>query len=435
MRIYSRLSSTLISASLIAMAQTPLPPVPSKAATKLIAHHGWDWTVTDEQGHPLSDVLLVQPQFFVRSFYQDYPKWDATLLNQKLGLPLDPEPIRAALERSVYQDIERYELSSQLMSLPLFFGTGAWYEAPQGRFWSEVGPIDLDWESIGFLAVIFKPGYHPAVMYGDYAEALRTNTWASKVVLKPWPERQATLAKRPWVSENIRLQQEIHKHWQGPNPGGKPLIGRDPFVVWEKKLRNFRDKALAAGEKKDAAWLELALAYSTRRTPNGYDNSGQEDDLRNGRCYAAWERAAEIAPEIRLIQARRNMRRFILNSPMGVIEKKEYSSGNPQCRFDNFAKWTKEGLDQFFKTLAPYEDDPLMALQLSEMVGSRGLFQSPKTIVDQFFNYRMKLWASLLKKSPSALWFTSTDEWFRRYAFEAKGVYPLDYGLPQIPRK
>lgn len=434
MRIHSLLSFSLISASLIAMAQTPLPPVPSKAATKLIAHHRWDWTITDEQGHPLSDVLLVQPRFFVRSLYQSYPKWDALLLSQKLGLPLDPEPLRATLERTVYQNIEMYEIMASFRRVPLFdYDAQTWHKAPDGHFWSTLPVIDLDWESIGFLSIVFKPGYHPAVIYRDYAEALKTNTWASKVVLKPWPERQATLVKRPWVMENIRLQQAIQE--ERNKSSAKPLFGKDPFVVWEEKLGSLRDQALAAGEKRDAAWFELALAYTFRRTPTGYDASGQEDDLRNGRCYVALERAAEIAPEIRLIQARRDMRRFILSSPMGVIEKKQWPNGEPECRFDNFAKWTKKGLEQFFRTLAPYEDDPLLALRLSEMVESRGLFQSPKTNVDQFFQYRMKLWAILLRKSPSALWFTSADEWFRRYAFDAKGAYPLDYGLPQAPKK
>lgn len=409
------------------MAQPPLPLVPSEQAAKMVAKHKWEWTVTDDNGKPLSDVLLVKPYLFVRKG----PKW-SELLSNRLGCPTDPEPLRKALENMVINDIERYEVMGESRHLPLFGGNWAWNDSNGGQITGFCPTLETDFNDIGFFAIIFKPGYYPSVIFGDYTEALRTNKWESRVMLKAWPERQATLAKRPWVFENIALQKEVCKHWQGRNPGGKPLFVKDPFPGWEERIRGMRDRALSAGFKKDAAWLELALTYTTRRTEGGYDNSGEEDDLRNGRCYQAWERAAELAPDITIICARRDLRRFILSSPMGVIEKKEFFSGRPECRFDSFAIWTREGLDQLYKTLAPFENDPLLVLRLTDALKSRGLFKSPKPIKDEFFRYRLKLWGKLLKHYPSALWFTSADEWFDQYEFETNGIYPLEYGISSV---
>lgn len=392
---------------------------------------GQRFILSDEAAHSLTDVLI---------FYIPRPspiisprKTDEAA--QALGLPIVVDPLRQEVIDVANKHIEAFELfqtvSRGQFSLlsPVLAGVSEHgvveLKVPKTPANPEVNSGPEYSYHIGAFWLVFKPGYHPEVIFEDWNKA-KSGEWIEhRVTLKAWPERAAKLKDRPYVMENLQLQKAINKHWNGRDPGGKPLFGKDPFVVWEERLKAFQEEALKRGNKLDAAWLELALAQTSKRRPGGLDNSGGKDDYVNGRVWKALDRMIELAPEMRVWQAFRDERTFVLSSPMGLNQDGFPSERNKG--FNQQIKWTAKGMDMFLDLLRKYEDEPLIALILGNRANCNGFWWSDQKLRDRFFRHRVNLMAKWLKKYPSVLWFSGFDALCSGLTASDGFYYPLAY--------
>jgi len=392
---------------------------------------GQRFIVQDDKGTPLNDAQIIHIHRFDPQFAPN--RTDETARVLELSVSVDP--LRKEIINQIYQSIEEFEFLTYISngqhsllkpSLTGLTENGIFkigVTRTPAKPSNNLGSERPYW--FGAFWVVFKPGYHPAVVFEDWNKATNEEWIDHKVGLVPWPERQATLFNRPYVLENLQLQKEIQTHWAGRDPGSRPLFGKDPFVVWEERLQTFQLEALKRGNRLDAAWLELALAKTSKRTSTGYRNDGDMDDYVNGRVWKALDRMVELAPEMKQWRAFRDYRNFVLGSPMGLNQL-----GFPSERNKNFndqTPWTMAGLDMFLSLLDKYRDDFLIYVTISNTANCNGFWRSEPKIRDRFFLNRIPIMGQWVKRSPSSLWFCTLDSLCSNLTACKGFYYPLVY--------
>lgn len=389
--------------------------------------NAWTWTVVDDQGRPLPDVAVARFSFTPTSF--SYTHQTVQTLAETFALPRGPEPLCQAVEDWACATPEAFELGGFPDVFP-----GVLPIPVEVRQWTDASGQAKETRGLfgqpptGEFRLFFKPGYRPAALRYDFQPPLTSGPAEEvRVVLTPWPERQAGLASRPWIQGFHQVQLEIQeawlkglKHTGGMNPFPKPTFGRDPLPTWQERIARYRDQAKAAGQLRDAAWLELAAALTPFRAQGGYDATGQASDLKQGRLHQALERALALAPDVPILRARKALRDFILTSPMGLRTGSALFSLTPdipEIAFNGNAPWTEAGLAQYFQLAAPFEQHSLDLLALTSALRGPGLpARSPAPLAEAFFRHRATLWGRLLRAYPSATWFeVGLDGWAGQY--------------------
>lgn len=417
-----------VGAASLAGAETVLH-VDAKHPVVQLQYNEWTWQFVDEHGKPLSDVMVYTPSF---SGSYSYEHQTIAAIGETFNVPADAGPIALAIRDWVLNNPEPLELPQVLNMygeiLPMALAFRTWADA-NGRV-SEHRVFGLP--IVGSYRLFFKPGYQPVALFYDFTPALQSGVDPTVVVtLKSWPERLAGLAKRPWITENLTLQQEMLTRWRAKSNAfsrsifAKAAPGKDPVLPWQQTLRHLHEAALDADQLRDAAWLQLAGEYVPHRAEHNLDISAGSDDLAHGRVYQALEKATQLAPEIALLRARRSMRQFVLQFPNGLTQDSwsQLASGEPKFAFNPHAAWTPEIVESYVNALEPFSEDPFLALRVSGGIlcaglsaGSGLLERSAPEVADRFFRHRANLREALLRQYPTANWFAvGFDPWDQPY--------------------
>ncbi len=422
-------ATTLLALVVICFARDQQLALPLHTSEKSV-YPGRRWEVTDESGRPIEDNyrLAIASRVVIDT------NWTGKIENE-LGLLQDVAPIQSAIRQTVENNIEYFEL---------FEGPVSW-----SPFWFRLNQVlktggeeHLDYESermltgkddfdgqktLGRFWIVFAPGYHPEIVFDD-VNRYKPGEWLTfKVILKTWNERQSTLAKRTHL-ESLR---EIGLA-DRPEPTAQAIFGvksrakGDPYLHYENLLKKVRDEAIRNGFPVDAAWLEFAVAHAPYRIEGGSDGTGGKDDIENGRMWKGFNRMAELAPQVRLFQAWKDYRQFVLSSPMG-LGKQDPVFGH--ASFDSNAAWTPDGLERLLKLADKYEDEPLLALHITshQLLGD-GIMKADPQIKERFYRHRLRLWKKVLDKYPSAYWFSWAFDGMWATEWKNAGTpYPLLY--------
>lgn len=377
--------------------------------------NSWSWRVVDESGKPLPGVMVFDAHLWFSSRYTNGASVDAAA--NALHLPKDITPICEAIETWIRENPEPMELaqleSMYSIALPfsLLFRNITDKKGLHGeeRIWGEQ-PADS-------LRVFFKPGYYPmAIQYGFGPPPLRSdeNIFVT-VQMKQWPDRMQTLSQRPWVKENLDLQLKNDIQRRKSYKSNSIFINY-PSLKLAQQIKALESKAIKGTYTKDAAWLHIASAYAPKQLEHKIDSSGEEYNLLGGRIYIALDEAVKIEPNIRILSGRKSIRDFILRFPNGIIKRSTLLSLDldiPNVFFNNEATWTKPILADYFTTIQPYEDDPLLAIALtSQLAGNGLLLLSEPELRETFFSHRTQLRKKLLSIYPTISWHSSGfDRW------------------------
>lgn len=434
MRSWTLLRRALIGMVLMAPALSFAEQIPFTGDILIMSHNTWKWTFVDDAGKPIPDVMVFQPRFAIGAFISTSKISDA--LAAGLKIKADKLVICRALEDWVRQNPEPLELAQSTYMYTDFLPPGPslldWADA-NGQRQEE---RDYGSQIHGGYRLFFKPGFYPVALYFDYRPPLASVDGVEvHIKMREWPERMQSLALRPWVGANMALQKamsasrttELKKSKGGGSLyPAKPIFGRDPLQIWEAQLSSLRDQALKQKANRDAAWLTLATGFFPQRTASGVDDTGQSNDLEGGRVYLALDRAAQLAPEITVLSGNKALRDFKLRFPNGLsrITFLTYT----EILFNQQATWTRAELDDYFRTLAPYEQDPMLVLWLTSQLTGRGLlYESAPTLVHDFFRHRTALRKQLMALYPTVSWHeVGLDRWDTPYYEVFSTPYELD---------